>query len=64
MPNGNICVIHQNGISIYDHLFTNKTKDVLTFSEKDKLKTSDLSRITTTFEDDLLFCLIKDKYIF
>ena len=61
LPNGNIFVIHQNGISIYDHLFTNKTKDVLTFSEKDKLKTSDLSRITTTFEDDLLFCLIKDK---
>ena len=57
LPNGNIFVIHQNGISIYDHLFTNKTKDVLTFSKKDKLKTSDTSRISTTFEDDKIYIL-------
>ena len=61
LSDGNIFIIHQKGISIYDHLFTNKTKDVLTFSKEDKLKTSDISRISTTFEDDLLFCLIKDK---
>ena len=65
LSDGNIFVIHQKGISIYDHLFTNKTKDIVTFSKKDQIKTSDLSRITTTFEDELLFCLIKDKvYIF
>ena len=65
LPDGNIFIIHQKGISIYDHLFTNKTKDVVTFSKKDQIKTSDLSRITTTLEDELLFCLIKDKvYIF
>ena len=65
LSDGNIFIIHQKGISIYDHLFTNKTKDVVTFSKKDQIKTSDLSRITTTLEDELLFCLIKDKvYIF
>ena len=65
LSDGNVFVIHQKGISIYDHLFTNKTKDIVTFSKKDQIKTSDLSRITATLEDELLFCLIKDKvYIF
>ena len=65
LPNGNIFVIHEKGISIYDHLFTKQIEDVITFSENDEIKTNDLPRITTIFEDEYLFCIIKDKiYIF
>ena len=65
LSNGNILVIHEKGITIYDHLFSKSIKEILTFSEKDKLKIGDASKITTTFEDEYIFCLIKDQiYIF
>ena len=65
LSNGNIFVIHEKGITIYDHLFTKQIEDVITFSENDEIKISDLPRITTIFEDEYLFCIIKDKiYIF
>ena len=65
LSNGNIFVIHEKGITIYDHLMTNQIEDVITFSENDEIKTSDLSKLTTVFEDEYLFCIIKDKiYIF
>ena len=51
LPNGNIFVIHEKGITIYDHLMTKQIEDVITFSENDEIKTSDLSRLTTIFED-------------
>ena len=65
MSNGNIFVILEKGITIYDHLKTKQIEDVVTFSKGDEIETNDLSRITTAFEDEYLFCIIKDKiYIF
>ena len=65
LSDGNLFVIHDKGISIYDHLFTKKLKDVFIFSEKDQIDPSDISRITTAFEDEYIFSIIKDKiYIF
>ena len=65
LSNGNIFVIHETGITIYDHLLTKQIEDVIAFSAKDQIEASDLSRITTVFEDEYLFCIIKDKiYIF
>ena len=59
LNNGNIFVIHETGITIYDHLFMNIIKDVFIFS--DKINLGDISRITTVVEDEYIFCIIKDK---
>ena len=65
LPNGNIFVIHEKGISIYDHLLTKQISEVLIFPENDTIKSKDISRITSILEDEYLFCIIKDKiYIF
>ena len=65
LSNGNIFVIHETGITIYDHLFMNTIKDVLTFSGNDKIYLDEIAKITTTIEDDYIFSIIKDKiYIF
>ena len=61
LSNGNIFVIHETGITIYDHLFSTKVEEVINFSKEEKLKINDISRITTVFEDEYLFCIIKDK---
>ena len=65
LSNGNIFVIHETGINIYDHLFSTQVEEVIIFPEEEKLKINDLPKITTIFEDEYLFCIIKDKiYIF
>jgi hypothetical protein len=47
LSNGKIFVIHQTGISIYDHLMTKKISDILTFSDDDKIKPEDIPKIAT-----------------
>ena len=61
LSNWNIFAIHETGITIYDHLFSTKVEEVINFSKEEKLKINDISRITTVFEDEYLFCIIKDK---
>ena len=61
LPNGNIFVINEMGITIYDHLFSTKVEEVINFPEEEKLRINDIPRITTVFEDEYLFCIIKDK---
>ena len=65
LSNENIFVIHEKGITICDHLFNETIEEVVTFSKNDTIEINDLSKITTVFEDNYIFCLIKSKiYIF
>ena len=65
LSNENIFVIHEKGITICDHLFNETIEEVVTFSKNDTIQINDLSKITTVFEDNYIFCLIKNKiYIF
>ena len=65
LPNGNIFVIHKVGVSIYNHLMTNKIKDIIHFNKSETINAGDLSKITVTIEDEYIFSIIKDKiYIF
>ena len=61
LSNGNIFVVHETGITVYDHLFSTQVEEVIIFPEKEKLKINDISRITTILEDEYLFCIIKDN---
>ena len=65
LSDGNILIIHEAGIDIYDHLFKKKIRNVINFSEEDKLVGDDLPKITTSIDDDYIFSIIKNKiYIF
>ena len=65
LSDGNIFTIHEKGITIYDHLLTKKIADSVIFPENEGIKPGDISKITTTFADEYLFGIIKDKiYIF
>ena len=61
LSNGNIFVIHETGITIYDHLFSTKVEEVINFPEEENLRINDIPRITKVFEEEYLFCIIKDK---
>ena len=65
LSNGNILSIYEQGISIYDHLFTKKIKDVKYFPYNEVITRDDISRITIVLEDSYIFSIIKDRiYIF
>ena len=65
LSNGNILVIYEKGISIYDHLFNSKIKDVVSFPYDEIISTDDITRITIALEDSYIFSIIKDRiYIF
>ena len=65
LSNGNIFIIYEKGVSIYDHLYTTKIEDIINFPDNEFITSDDLSRITIALEDSYIFSIIKDKiYIF
>ena len=66
LNNKNIFVIHQLGVTICNHNFTESISRVVTFSETEKITTDEaLSKVTSIYEDNYIICLINDKiYIF
>ena len=65
LSNGNIFIIYEKGISIYDHLFTEKIKNVTSFPSDEIITSDDILRTTIVLEDSYIFSIIKDKiYIF
>ena len=66
MSNQNVFIIHQLGIVIIDSEFTKIIKNVLTFSEDEKIKTENsLSKIEIKYKDKYILCLINNLiYIF
>ena len=66
LSNGNIFIIHQNGIDICDYHLTTILENITTFSEDEKIKTeASLSKVTTAFEYRYIISIINDiVYIF
>lgn len=65
LSDGNILIIHETDIDIYDHLFKKKIRNVINFSQEDKLVGNDLAKITTSIDEEYIFSIIKNKiYIF
>ena len=66
LTNQNVFIVHQLGIDIIDAQFTKIIKNVLTFSEEEKIKTeNELSKIEIKYKDGYILTLINDKiYIF
>ena len=66
LANGNIFIIHQNGINICDYHLTTILENITTFSEDEKIKTkASLSKITTAFEYRYIISIINDLvYVF
>ena len=66
LTNQNVFIVHQLGIDIIDAQFTKIIKNVLTFSEEEKIKTeNELSKIEIKYKDGYILSLINDKiYIF
>ena len=66
LSNQNVFIVHQLGIDIINLLFTKIIKNVLTFSEDEKIKTeNELSKIEIKYKDGYILSLINDKiYIF
>ena len=66
---GNIFIIHETGVDIYDSTLQHLVKNVLTFSGTEKIGYSTISKIAISrFNDDdygLIICIINDKiYVF
>ena len=68
--NGNIFIIHQDGIEIYDSSLTNKIETIKSFNENEKITTQNyLEKITISRfnenDNGLIICIIINKiYIF
>ena len=62
LDNGNIFIIHNNGVYICDKSLSNILKSPILFSSENQLTKEDLSKIIITkLEEKALFCLIKDS---
>ena len=65
LTNGNIFVIHQNGISVCNSGVTKIIKNSYTFNEDEKISKDILVNVTITqFNDGFIIALIKDKLYF
>ena len=66
LNNKNIFVIHQLGVTICNHDFTESISRVVTFSETEKITTDEaLSKVNSVIADNYIICLINDIiYIF
>jgi hypothetical protein len=67
LENGNIFIIHKDGISIFDSSLNREKQIIKTFEDEEKISdTNKLSKVTISrFSDGYIFCIIINKiYVF
>ena len=60
LSNGNIFLIHQGGIDIYDSSFK-QTEQILKFSDEEEMTKENFAKISLRYENEYILSIINDK---